>query len=77
MYVHGGTFYFLHHIDTCQRVYCTSTNVPVKRITKTALAVRATEKELINVSGFEKRDQFALCIKCHYGRKHANESCFQ
>ena len=32
---------------------------------------------VIYVSGFEKRDHFALCIKCHYKRKHTNESCFQ
>ena len=29
------------------------------------------------VSGFEKRDHFALYMKYHYRQKHANKSCFQ
>ena len=27
----------------------------------------------IYVSGFDKRDHFLLCIKCHYGQKHATK----
>ena len=33
--------------------------------------------EYLYVSGFEKRDHFALCIKRHYRQKQANELCFQ